>query len=131
MSVVSRPKSVSRRKSSLWLELPTRPLLIVGIIMFAIGVALTIILVATDSSCNAASNMSSLAGISGGSASCSTEPHRFLDLSFVVMVVGAALIVVGGMFVPVLQQRDARRAAANSPAPVVPSSPPPGSPPES
>jgi hypothetical protein len=104
-------------RESMWSELP-RQLWIVGTVFFVVGLVVTIILVVTDSSCNAASNLSNMAAGTTSTATCA-EQHGGESLSFLVLVVGALMIVVGTMILPVLRDRNARRAA-NSPPPSTP-----------
>ncbi|MGP0029364.1 MAG: hypothetical protein ACLPVF_02535 [Acidimicrobiales bacterium] len=101
------------------LQLP-RILVLLGICLLVAGVIATVAFVATDSGCNAATNLNSPGGIPTRGAFCGHE-GGFLGISFVTLVVGAVLIGLGGMVLPTLRDRDARRArqkaASSTPPP--------------
>jgi hypothetical protein len=100
-----------------------------GAILFVAGLLATIVLVATDTRCNAASNLTTMAGDTGSSGSCGGG-HTFLTASYFVLVIGALLIAVGGLILPVIRDRNARRAAAAVPPTAAPPPPPTSPPPE-
>lgn len=96
-------------------ELP-RVLVLLGIGFMILGAVAIIGFVAGDSTCNAATNLSSPGGVpSTGTGSFCGHAEGLLGASFAVLVVGALLLTWGAMVMPTLRARDARRAAAAPP----------------
>lgn len=98
-----------RSASPLREELP-RILVLLGIAFMVLGVLATIGLVAGDSSCNAATNLSDAGGVPAPGF-CG-HVAGFEAVSFSVLVLGALLVAFGSMVLPTLRERDARRAIA-------------------
>jgi hypothetical protein len=113
MSGMSRDPRREEMVRQLRLHLP-RILVLVGIGLFVVGIVATIAFVASDSSCNAATNPNILNGgqVSGAPASGSFcgHAHGFLTISYLILIVGAILIGIGAMILPTLRARDARMA---------------------
>jgi hypothetical protein len=82
-----------------------------------LGALATIGFVAGDSTCNGATNLSSPSGGPTTGSFCG-HAHGLLTVSFIVLVIGALLVTVGSLVLPILRDRDARQAAAKSPAAV-------------
>lgn len=76
-----------------------------------LGTLAVIGFVAGDTTCNGATNLSSPSGVASTSSFCG-HADGFLGVSFAVLVIGALMLAVGSMVLPVLRDRDARRAAA-------------------
>jgi hypothetical protein len=96
-------------------------LVLLGIGFMVLGVIVTIALVAGESGCNAATtNIGSDMGSVASGSFCG-HSHGFLTISFMIVVLGAVLIGLGGMVLPTLRTRDARRAGQSSPPPAPPS----------
>ena len=116
MSGMPGGKRDGRRLSPLRAELP-RILVVLGIGFMIIGLVATIALVASDSGCNAATNLSSPGGGPTSGSFCG-HAHGFLTVSFLTLVAGAGLLAIGSMILPTLRQRDARRAGTSLPPPL-------------
>jgi hypothetical protein len=88
-----------------------------GILFMILGVVVVIGFVAGDSSCNA---NSTLGGSATGPAPSGFCGHAggFLAAGFVIVVTGAALLILGSMVIPTLRQRDARLEEARRSLPV-------------
>jgi hypothetical protein len=98
-----------RPVSLLRAELP-RFLVLLGIGFMVIGLIATIALVASDSSCNAGTNLSGGGPIDmSGNAFCG-HAHGFEAISFLLLVAGAGMLTIGGLILPTLRTRDARQA---------------------
>jgi hypothetical protein len=100
-------------------ELP-RILGLLGAAFMVIGLVGTIVLVATDSSCNSVTSLQG--GSVAGSGFCG-HAHGLLSASFIVLVVGALLLAVGALVLPTLRTRDARQAALDAAQPADPPEP--------
>ncbi len=75
-----------------------------------LGAIATIAFVASDSSCNSATNLSS--GVGVAQAGFCGHVQGFETGGFVILAAGAVLLALGSLILPVLRDRDARRAAA-------------------
>ena len=89
-------------------QLP-RILVLVGIGLLVAGFIATVAFVASDSGCNAATNLSAPGGSPTNGSFCGHE-HGFLTISFLTLIAGAVLIGIGSMVLPTLRTRDARQA---------------------
>jgi hypothetical protein len=81
-----------------------------GVAFMILGLIITIGFVAGDTTCNAATNLSNPVGAAGSSFCGHAE--GFEALGFIILVVGACMLVFGSMILPTLRARDARLAEA-------------------
>ncbi|HEY1829525.1 MAG TPA: hypothetical protein VGG38_04685 [Acidimicrobiales bacterium] len=88
-----------------------------GVAFMILGLIITIGFVAGDTTCNAATNLSNPVG-AAGSSFCG-HADGFEALGFIILVLGAGMLVFGSMILPTLRTRDARIAAATRAAEVV------------
>ncbi len=113
MSVVSPQPRQSELVRQLHLQLP-RVLSLLGLGLMIVGTIATIGFVATDSSCNSVTNPALVYGgqVAGSPSTSSFCGHRhgFLTISFLTLVAGAILLLIGTMVLPTLRSRDARLA---------------------
>jgi len=113
MSGVSQQLRQREVVRQLHLQLP-RILALLGIGLMVLGTIATIGFVATDSGCNSATNPSVVYGgqITGSPSTSSFCGHRhgFLTISFLTLIAGAILLLIGTMVLPTLRSRDARLA---------------------
>jgi hypothetical protein len=106
---MSAPPEPIQPISPLKAELP-RLFVLLGIGLMVVGLIGTIALVASDSSCNSATNLQSLSTSMAASGFCA-HADGLLTVGFLTLVVGAALLITGGMVLPTLRTRDARFTA--------------------
>jgi hypothetical protein len=79
-----------------------------GVAFMILGLIITIGFVAGDTTCNAATNLSNPVG-APGSSFCG-HADGFEALGFIILVLGAGMLVFGSMILPTLRARDARVA---------------------
>ena len=90
---------------------PLRLLVLLGVGFMILGVIATIGFVAGDSTCNAATMQNGTAVLAPTGSYCS-HSQGFLTASFLILVVGAVCVFLGGLVLPTLRERNARRDAA-------------------
>jgi hypothetical protein len=90
-----------------------RHVVMAGSVLFVLGLIGTIVLVATQTTCNSATNLTAPGGTSISGA-CGLH-HSYLDLSYIALFVGAFMIAFGGMLLPTLQAKRIRDWAAKHP----------------
>jgi hypothetical protein len=86
---------------------------IAGAVLFVAGLVATIVLVATQSACNSATNLTAVSP--GGISGACSQHHSLLAAGYLALFVGACMITFGGMLLPTLQAKRVREWAAKHP----------------
>ncbi len=128
MAFMARDPRTDELLRQLRQQLP-RIVVLVGIGLLVVGFIATIGFVASDSGCNAATNLSVPGGAPTNGSFCGHE-HGFLTISFLTLIAGAVLIGIGSMVLPTLRERDARIARQKAEAAARAAAEPPIEPPQ-